>query len=53
MRSEFKLVKASCFWCAKATECVETEIKPQTRVDLCWSCLKKKAKAENERTTAA
>ena len=52
MRSDFKIVKAACFWCAKATECVETEITPQTRVELCWSCLKKKAKAENAKPHA-
>lgn len=48
MKSQFAIVDAVCFWCEKPKECVEVEIKEGQSVDLCWACLRKRAKSQND-----
>jgi len=44
MKSRFVIVSAICSWCEKpAIQAVEVELDNGIKLDLCWSCLKKKA----------
>ena len=46
MRSSFQLITAICGWCSAPTECVSVDFENGSRMDLCWKCLRSKAKAE-------
>jgi len=46
MRSSFQLVSAICGWCSAPTECVSVDFENGSKMDLCWKCLRSKAKAE-------
>jgi hypothetical protein len=46
MHSQFQLLDAICGWCSDATECVAVQFENGSAMDLCWKCLRSKAKAE-------
>lgn len=46
MKSEFKVLSAVCGWCSDATECIVVTLANGLEMDLCWKCVKNKARAE-------
>jgi hypothetical protein len=52
MKSSFAIVSAICSWCEKpANQAVEVELDNGIKLDLCWSCLKKKATSAHRTAT--
>ena len=46
MKTDFKLLDAVCGLCSDATECVTVKLDNGLEMDLCWKCVKNKARAE-------